>query len=651
MSEFQGQFNSETFRISSIDRRLTIASSLSFFLLFLFLGVCLAPSQAIAQERVTTAQKRVIKKIGTGIDRAGKLFENNKHKQSAKLIGELAEDLADLVKEEPSPALLAAVQEQHARLQQAREALVAAGQSLSVIAALPEVVIDPDAPVSFTGEIATILNTNCGSCHVRRARGMFNMSTFDNLASGVGGAPVIIAQKPDESRLIEAIEEGSMPPGGDGIPEAQMERLKKWIAEGARFDGEDRNANVATMARSTERPALEIAQPLGNETVSFSIDVAPALMQSCVGCHYEARNTRGGLRVDTFRQFLAGGDSGPLITVGDGENSLLVQRLRATDNTRMPSGRRALDPAVIQKIVTWIDEGARFDGRGGRVNLRDVNAIAVSEAATHEALISMRREGVARNWKKVMSDVKAVNSAGDEVFVVSTEDNIHRQKMVEFGDAIASKIKDELKFANDQPLVKGQISIFMFDRRYDYSEFGKMIETRALPKQWRSHWGYDTVTAYTAVLTPEGTALDDLEPELAQRIAAVAVASLGPDVPEWFADGLGYVVAEKVASDRSAVAAWREQSTEAVASMTSATDFLQGRLANDKSGLVAYAFVKALQDADGKKFDSFLEAVKGGMAFEEAFANAWSATPVDLIRQQFGGGQRNNRQRRNRRGR
>ena len=132
MSEFQGQFHSETFRISSIDRRLTIASSLWFFLFF-FLVACLAPNQAIAQERVTTAQKRVIKKIGTGIDRAGKLFENNKHKQSAKLIGELAEDLADLVKEEPSPSLLAAVQEQHARLQQAREALVAAGQSLSCL--------------------------------------------------------------------------------------------------------------------------------------------------------------------------------------------------------------------------------------------------------------------------------------------------------------------------------------------------------------------------------------------------------------------------------------------------------------------------------------------------------------------------------------
>lgn len=630
-----------------ISSRRNLLVSLAALLLLVFS----IPSALTAQERVTTAQNRAIKKIQSGIGRAGKLFENNKHAQSAKVISGLAEDLEELVKDNPSPALLAAVQETHAALGQARDALVAAGQSLPAIAALPDPAMDPNAPVSFTREIAVILNNNCGGCHVQRARGQFSMATFNSLAAGVGGAPVIVPGKHDESRLIEAIEEGSMPPNGDGIPEAQLARLKKWIQDGAMFDGEDPEAQVANMVRQAQ-PAIEIRRPVGNETVSFSREIAPVLMQNCMGCHYEARNVRGGLRIDNFRQLLRGGDSGPMVKPGDGANSLLVKRLTATDNTRMPRQRRPLNKDVVAKIVKWIDEGARFDGRDGQLNLRDVSAIARSEAATHEELMADRQAGVLRNWKKVMSDVPAVQASGDEVFVVSTEDNREREDIAQFGDRISQKIKSELSLDDDNPLVKGQVSIFVFDRRYDYSEFGKMVETREIPKSWRSHWGYDTVTAYAAVLVPEGTRLAELKPELTQRLASVAAASLGGDVPEWFADGLGYVVAEKVVDDKTVVADWRKSSTAAVAEMTNPTDFMQGRLANDKSGLVAYAFVKALRDMDGREFRKFLEALQTGTPFEEAFAASWSAPPVELIRQQFGGGRgRNNRQRRNRRGR
>lgn len=631
-----------------ISRKHGTVFSLTVFLLCVFSNPALSTAQ---QERVTTAQNRTIKKIKTGIDRAGKLFENNKMQQSAKAISELAEEMEELLKDNPSRALLTAVEEQHARLQQARDALVGAGQSLPTIVALPDPGTDPNSPVSFTREVALILNNNCGTCHVQRSRGKFSMASFNSLAEGIGGAPVVVPGKPEESRLIEVIEEEAMPPSGDGIPDAQLARLKKWIADGAYFDGEDRDAQVAMMSRQAQ-PEIQISRPVGNETVSFSRDIAPVLMQNCLGCHYEARNVRGGLRMDNFRQLLQGGESGRMIKAGDGANSLLVKRLTATDNTRMPQRRQPLSKEVIDKVIKWIDEGARFDGRGGRLNLREVTAIASSEAATHEQLTADRQAGVLRDWKKVMSDVAPVQTTGTEVFVVSTADNTSREALSRFGDSISTKIKAELFLDDDKALVKGLVSIFVFDRRYDYSEFGKMIETRELPKSWRSHWGYDTVTAYTAVLMPEGAKLEELKPELTQRLASVAAASLGTDVPEWFADGLGYVIAEKIADDKSMVVEWRNQSAEAVSEMTNATDFMRGRLANDKSGLVAYAFVKALKDADKKEFKKFLMAIQDGTPFNEAFATSWSVPPIELIQRQFGGGRgRNNRQRRNRRGR
>ncbi|MCP4081758.1 MAG: hypothetical protein GY819_17255 [Planctomycetaceae bacterium] len=623
--------------------------AVTFVLLTVFFFTILSEPLS-AQDKISTSQTRTIRKIESGIKRAGKLFENNKQKQSAKLVDDLIEDLAELVKDKPSPALLTAAQQPHALLRQARQALVAAGQTVRSVADLPTVQMDPSAPVSFTREVATILNNQCGNCHVQRTRGQFSMATFQALAAGVGGAPVVVPGKSAESRLIEAIEEGSMPPNGE-VPPEQLARLKKWIQDGAVFDGPDNTAPLAGMTPRPPRQNIEISRATGNETVSFALDVAPVLMENCMGCHFEPRNNaQGGLRIDNFRQLLRGGDSGPMLSPGDGANSLLVQRLTATDNTRMPRGRRTLDKAVIEKIVRWIDEGARFDGRQGNMNLRQLSAIAASEAATHDELSETRRGGGLKNWKKVMSNVPAVTEIGKEVLVIGTDDNAMLEEVAEFGDEVSQKIKAHLGIGKNEPLVKGQISIFVFQRRYDYSEFGKMIETRDLPKSWSSHWDYDTVNAYLAVLLTKDQ-FGKIKPDVTQRLAAVASAALGPDVPDWFADGLGYVVAEQLVGDKKMIKSWQADAAQAAAEMSSPTAFMQGGLANDKSGLVAYAFVRSLREVDSRRFREFLKLLRSGNAFEEAFVASWSATPVELMNQQFGKGSGKNWQGRNRRNR
>ena len=604
-------------------------------LLVLIAGVAglVSPSVVCGQARISTQQNRALRKIDSGIDRAGKLFQNNKPKPAAELIIRLAEELHELLKEDPSPVLLSAAQIRHSRLRQARQTLQEAGQKIPAIADLPGPRIDPNAPVSFTAEIAPLLNTHCGACHVRQSRGQLSMASFNGLATGVGGAPVIVPGKPGESRLIEAIEEGAMPPNGT-VPDSQVARLKKWVAEGARFDGADPMADIVASSNRPRR-ASENSRPLGTETISFSRDVAPVLIANCMGCHFEAQNVRGGLRLDNFRQLLRGGDSGLLIREGDGANSLLVQRLTATDNSRMPQRRPPLKRDTIDKIVTWIDEGARFDGRAGGLNLREVSAIATAEAATHEELIETRRGSGLGDWKKVTSDMEPALVEGQAVLVFGSPSNTRLQGISDLCDDLAGEIKSKLRLNDSAPLVKGRVSVFVFDRRYDYSEFGRMIESRDLPKGWRSHWGYDTVNAYVALLNGQGS-LTELKPELTLRLAAVAVAALEADVPEWFADGMAYLTAEGLVADRSLIKKWQSRSRDAIAEMGSPTDFMQQRLANDKSGLVAYAFVRTLKESDTRKFQKFLKAVQSGTAFEEAFATAWSAAPIELMRRQFG---------------
>ena len=78
----------------------------------------------------------------------------------------------------------------------------------------------------------------------------------------------------------------------------------------------------------------------GKETVSFAGDVAPLLVESCKGCHINAMRASGGLNMDTFAQLLRGGDSGDIVIPGNGEESLLVKKLRGSMGLKMPAGGR-----------------------------------------------------------------------------------------------------------------------------------------------------------------------------------------------------------------------------------------------------------------------------------------------------------------------
>ncbi len=600
-----------------------------------------------AQDKVSRDQTRQIQRIKAAIDRAGRLFQNDKADEAAKLITEMAGELETLVKD-ANDALLAAAKPQHARLVQARKILVDGGQAVPPIADLPVPTTLAGDTVSFSADVAGILMTNCGNCHVTRARGDFSMASYAALANGLGGSPVVVPGKPDESYLVEVIEQGMMPPSGNAVAAADLAVLKQWITEGANFDrdnpAENLRAIVQEMARQAQAAANpEIAMPTGSETVSFAMDVAPVLMENCMGCHYEAQNVRGGLRMTTFRQFLRGGDSGSLVTAGDGENSPLVQRLRATDNTRMPRGRQPLEKAVIDKIVTWINEGARFDGRDPRMNLREVSAIVRSEKATHEQLAEDRAAESLKRWKKVMLDIEPVEAGTSDFLVLGTADDAILTRIGEYAQSRSAAIKKQLGLKSKQPLVKGRISLFVFERRYDYNEFGKMVEGRDLPANWKLHWGYDTVNAWIAMqVSRDG--LDELKPQIQQSLAALAVAANGIEVPRWFADGTGFLIAEELVNDGKLIKQWQAAAVDAASSMKEPTDFLRNRMSDDRAALVAYGFVRSIM-GKRRQFERTMKAIREGGPFGDAFSGIYSATPIELVQQSFGGEGGGNRRR------
>lgn len=95
-----------------------------------------------------------------------------------------------------------------------------------------------------------------------------------------------------------------------------------------------------------------------DQGVDYGAQVAPLLAQHCVACH-GADEQESGLRLDSGRALVRGGDRGPAIIAGEAEQSLLYQVLIGSgDVSRMPLDEPPLADDEVALIKRWIDEGA-----------------------------------------------------------------------------------------------------------------------------------------------------------------------------------------------------------------------------------------------------------------------------------------------------
>ncbi|MFN0199631.1 MAG: c-type cytochrome domain-containing protein, partial [Planctomycetaceae bacterium] len=96
--------------------------------------------------------------------------------------------------------------------------------------------------------------------------------------------------------------------------------------------------------------------------VSFESDVAPILVERCLLCHSSDKPS-GGLSLDTFAGMKLGSTNGPLLIANDASSSRMTLRLIAPEQQRMPKDGQPLSEEEITLIATWINQGAKFDGK------------------------------------------------------------------------------------------------------------------------------------------------------------------------------------------------------------------------------------------------------------------------------------------------
>ncbi|MCF7825871.1 MAG: choice-of-anchor D domain-containing protein [Candidatus Marinimicrobia bacterium] len=115
------------------------------------------------------------------------------------------------------------------------------------------------------------------------------------------------------------------------------------------FDG-----SMTIISNSPSTPDVVSLIGEAEAPVSYAGSVQPVWNSSCGGCH----GSNGGLNLSSYTTLMAGSNSGPTVTIGDGPNSLLIRRLRGEVGTRMPQNGPALPDETIGNIETWINQGA-----------------------------------------------------------------------------------------------------------------------------------------------------------------------------------------------------------------------------------------------------------------------------------------------------
>jgi len=134
------------------------------------------------------------------------------------------------------------------------------------------------APVVFSKDIAPVLVKNCNACHgPREPKANFQVTSFQSLMkAGESGSASVTPGKPEDSELFNLIsstdKDSRIPKDGDALPTEQIALVKRWIAEGAKFDGPNPQAMLADIIPHTAQPDPPAAyrRPVPITAVAFS---------------------------------------------------------------------------------------------------------------------------------------------------------------------------------------------------------------------------------------------------------------------------------------------------------------------------------------------------------------------------------------------
>ena len=127
----------------------------------------------------------------------------------------------------------------------------------------------PAERVSFSREVAPLLQRHCVACHKEgKAKGKYRLDTYEELRKELEPGDL-------ESELLFRLttedEEERMPAEADPLPPAEIDVIRKWVKEGAKYDGGDPKAPLASVIPVKDHPSSppSYPRPLGVTAMVF----------------------------------------------------------------------------------------------------------------------------------------------------------------------------------------------------------------------------------------------------------------------------------------------------------------------------------------------------------------------------------------------
>ncbi|MCH5373028.1 MAG: glycoside hydrolase family 88 protein, partial [Planctomycetes bacterium] len=144
----------------------------------------------------------------------------------------------------------------------------ARGGAMALLAAVEMAALERESnPVSFCRDIAPVLWNRCLACHgPNKSEGNYRIDSFERLMSpGDSSLAPLTAGKVEESETYRRVRSDDdserMPLGADPLSVEQTLLLRRWIEEGASFDGPDATAPLASALPAIVHPDPPIVYP------------------------------------------------------------------------------------------------------------------------------------------------------------------------------------------------------------------------------------------------------------------------------------------------------------------------------------------------------------------------------------------------------
>jgi len=195
--------------------------------------------------------------------------------------------------------------------------------------------------------VGEILQRHCFECHSQDSGKIKkNLNILDHQQLLNVERKIVVPGDPENSRLIQRIADGSMPPEEEEtrlprVTEEELAILKDWILGGA--------PPLPSPDSRQPTPPVVPYSPLAEKTMGI-------LHEYCYKCH-KFDVAKGGIKILNYRLLV---NVRKEVIPGMPDDSNLYKLIISTDEEVMmpPPGEKPLPPAAIATIRQWIQEGA-----------------------------------------------------------------------------------------------------------------------------------------------------------------------------------------------------------------------------------------------------------------------------------------------------